>query len=52
MNEFYVQNYTCENGQLARLVIPENATKNDLMGLKELLEIILKYHYTQSKERK
>ena len=44
MDELYVQNYTCENGQLARLVIPEDATKNDLMGLKELLEIILKYH--------
>lgn len=45
MDEFYVQNYTCENGQFARLVVPEDATKNDLMGLKELLEIILKYHY-------
>lgn len=39
---FHIQNYTCESGALAKFVIPDNATADDLLGIKELLDIVIK----------
>jgi hypothetical protein len=35
------QDYTCENGELAQIIIPRKATKDDLCALKEMLEILI-----------
>lgn len=37
--------YTCESGDVIILSIPENATKNDLLGLKEFIEVIMERHF-------
>ena len=39
---FYVQQYTCESGQIAKIMIPENATEDDLLGFRDMLNIALK----------
>ena len=39
---FYIQQYTCESGQIAKIVIPENATEDDLLGFRDMLNIALK----------
>lgn len=36
------QDYTCENGELAQIIIPRKATKDDLCALMEMLEILIK----------
>ena len=41
MNDFIIQSYTCENDMRAKLIIPKSATKDDLEGIKELLEIVI-----------
>lgn len=48
MNEYcncYVQNYTCENGEFARIVIPEEATVDDLKGIRDMLDIVIRRHF-------
>ena len=39
---FYIQQYTCESGQIAKIIIPENATEDDLLGFRDMLNIALK----------
>lgn len=39
---FFVQQYTCESGKLAKIVIPEDATEDDLLGFRDMLNIALK----------
>lgn len=34
--------YTCDNGELAQIIIPRGATKDDLCALREMLEILIK----------
>ena len=45
MFEYYIQEYTCENGAIAKIMIPEDATKDDLLGIMEFLDVILKRKY-------
>ena len=35
------QDYTCENGELAQIIIPRKATKDDLCALREMLEVLI-----------
>ena len=35
------QDYTCDNGKLAQIIIPRNATKDDLLALREMLEVLI-----------
>ena len=35
------QDYTCENGGLAQIIIPRNATKDDLCALREMFEVLI-----------
>lgn len=39
---FYIQQYTCESGLIAKIIIPENATEDDLLGFRDMLNIALK----------
>lgn len=39
---FYVQQYTCESGKIAKFIIPEDATEDDLLGFRDTLQIALK----------
>jgi len=39
---YIAQDYTCENGELAQIIIPRSATKDDLCALSEILKIIMK----------
>ena len=35
------QDYTCENGELAQIIIPRNATKDDLCALREIFDVLI-----------
>lgn len=35
------QDYTCENGGLAQIIIPKNATEDDLLALREIFEVLI-----------
>ena len=39
---YYHASFTCENGAIAKVIIPENATEDDVKGLCEFLEVIAK----------
>ena len=39
---FFVQQYTCESGKIAKFIIPEDATEDDLLGFRDILSIALK----------
>jgi hypothetical protein len=45
MTNNHIQIYTCESGKWAKIIIPENATKDDLAGIKEMLDVIIKRHF-------
>lgn len=40
--------YTCDNGQLAQIIIPREATKDDLCALREMLEVLIKRKFKES----
>ena len=39
---YYIQSYTCESGKLAKIIIPEDATEDDLFAFEDMLKIVLK----------
>ena len=41
----YIQQYTCESGTIGAIIIPNDATENDLKGIAEMLDIIIKRHF-------
>lgn len=40
--EYFIQSYTFETGKVAKIIIPENASKDDLLALRDMLDIVLK----------
>ena len=40
--EYFIQSYTFENGKVAKIIIPENASKDDLLALRDMLDIVLR----------
>lgn len=53
MNEPIIWNrheYTCENGMYIALIIPSIATENDLLGFREMVDVILKRTYKVKEE--
>ena len=42
--------YHCDKGMLAQIIIPKNATPDDLSALRELLEVIIKRRYKESED--
>jgi len=49
--DVYVQSYTCENGAIAKIIIPEQATQNDLKGIMEMLDVVIKRHFKAESEK-
>lgn len=44
----YVQlDYNCDNGQLAQIIIPRKATKDDLCALREMLEVLIERKFKE-----
>lgn len=39
---YYIQPYTCESGKVAKFIIPEDATEDDLYAFYDMLHIVLK----------
>lgn len=39
---YILQDYTCENGELAQIIIPRSATNDDLLALREIFEVLIK----------
>ena len=39
---YFVQSYTCENGAIGKIIIPEDATKDELLAFKEFLDIVVR----------
>lgn len=35
------QDFTCENGELAQIIIPRMATKDDLLALREIFDVLI-----------
>lgn len=48
----FMQNYTCENGKIAKIIIPEDATQDDLQGIREILDVVIKRHFKPEEEKK
>ena len=42
--------YTCDNGELAQIIIPREATKDDLCALREMLEVLIKRKFKESED--
>lgn len=40
--QYYMQSYTCESGKIAKFIIPEDATEDDLLAFNDMLTIVLK----------
>ena len=39
---YFIQSYTCESGAIGKIIIPENATEDDLLAFKDFLDIIIR----------
>ena len=39
--------YTCDNGKLAQIIIPRDATQNDLCALREMLDVLIKTRFKE-----
>ncbi|MCM1125684.1 MAG: hypothetical protein NC429_04360 [Lachnospiraceae bacterium] len=39
---YYIQSYTCESGKMAKFIIPEDATEDDLLAFEDMLNIVLR----------
>lgn len=44
-NQLYETSYVCDNGKIAKLNIPTDATEDDLLALIEMIHIIAKRHF-------
>lgn len=47
---YYIQQYTCKNGAIAKIMIPVDATQDDLKGIREMLDVIIKRHFKVESE--
>ena len=52
LNMYYIQEYNCENKMIAKIVIPQDATKDDLKGIREMLDVVIKRHFKTESEDK
>lgn len=50
LKRYIRQDYTCDNGELAQIIIPREATKDDLYALKELLEVLIKRKFRRTED--
>lgn len=47
---YYIQQYTCENRTIAKIMIPIDATQDDLKGIRETLDVIIHRHFKVESE--
>ena len=47
---YYIQQYTCENRTIAKIMIPVDATQDDLKGIREMLDVVIKRHFKVESE--
>ena len=54
LKPYICHDYTCEKGELAQIIIPRQATKDDLYALREMLEILIerKFKVSDNEQRK
>ena len=52
LDMYYIQQYTCENRTVAKIMIPQDATKDDLQGIREMLDVVIKRHFKAESEDK
>lgn len=45
---YYIQSYTCESGKQAKIIIPEDATDDDLLAFDDMLKIVLRRKFKLS----
>lgn len=45
MYDYYITEYTCNDGNHAKILIPNSATEDDLRGLYEFLQVVAKRHF-------
>ena len=50
LNMYYIQEYNCENKINAKIMIPKDATKDDLKGIREMLDVVIKRHFKVESE--
>ena len=50
LDMYYIQPYTCENGEIAKTIIPVDATQDDLKGIREMLDVVIKRHFKAESE--
>ena len=48
--KYYIQEYNCENKMIAKIMIPQDATKDDLKGIREMLDVVIKRHFKVESE--
>lgn len=49
----YVQlDYYCSNDKLAQIIIPRNASKDDLCALREMLEVLIARKFKEKENAK
>jgi len=50
LDMYYIQRYTCENRIIAKIMIPQDATKDDLKGIRDMLDVVIKRHFKVESE--
>ena len=45
LEDYFIQPYTCKSGKTAKLIIPADASKDDLLLIKDLLLLLMKRKY-------
>ena len=50
LDMYYIQTYTCENKTIAKIMIPVDATQDDLKGIREMLDVVIKRHFKVESE--
>ena len=51
LDMYYITQYTCENRQIAKIIIPQDVTKDDLKGIKDMLDVVIKRHFKVGSEK-
>lgn len=47
----FLQTWTCENGGKIIIQIPENATRDDLLAMKEFIDVVIEHRFKFMEER-
>ena len=50
LDMYYITQYTCENRTIAKIMIPVDATQDDLKGIREMLDVVIKRHFKVKSE--